>query len=277
MRLNVKKIIMAVLLIILQMTGSEPSRNDVPAGNGSCSDEIVFSGNKYVLTFSDDFNFFENDKWSYCPEQERQDARGKWKNSCTNVIDGNLVISCEIDADGTPISGGIRSTEEYERAFGLYHIRFKAEKADGLWYAFWLLTDQMNDSTVGNGAADGAELDIFELVPHTEEFCMSVHWDGYGKDLKSCCELFYVDDDFYEDYHDLWYLWDEYGYQLYLDGTDEAHLKFDFPGEKYGNGTCAVPCDMIISGEYGKWGGDIDKSQLPAHFYVDSIRVYEKV
>ena len=255
-----KKLITVILLLLLQMSGIEPSKNDAPAANESSSDEIILDGKKYALAFSDDFDFFDTDKWAYCPEQERQDAGGKWKNSCTGVIDGNLVISCEMDANGIPISGGIRSTGAYERTFGLYHIRFKAEKADGLWYAFWLLTDKMSDSTVGNGAADGAELDIFELVPHTEEFCMSVHWDGYGKDLKSCCELFYVDNDFYDSYHDLWYLWDEDGYRLYLDGTDEAHLKFDFPGVKYGDGTCAVPCDMIISAEYGKWGGNIDKS-----------------
>lgn len=72
----------------------------------------------------------------------------------------------------------------------------------------------------GNGATDGAELDIIELVPNPNELCSSVHWDG--------------------------------------------------------DGTCAVPCDLIISAEYGKWGGDIDKTQLPAHFYVDHVRIYEK-
>lgn len=187
------------------------------------------------------------------------------------------MISCDIADDGTPLSGGIRSTGDYERTFGLYNLRFKAEKADGLWYAFWLLTDKMDESTVGNGATDGAELDIIELVPHTGELCMSVHWDGYGKDLKSCCEVTHVTDDFYNSYHDLWYLWDEYGYRLYIDGLDDEHLVFDFPGNEYGDGVCAVPCDMIISAEYGTWGGDIDKAQLPAHFYVDHVRVYQEV
>lgn len=33
------------------------------------------------------------------------------------------------------------------------------------------------------------------------------------------------------------------------------------PGNGAADGTCAVPCDLIISAEYGKWGGDIDKTQ----------------
>ena len=237
-------------------------------------EEILFEGKTYTLVFSDEFESLDKSRWAYCPEQERQDAGGVWRDSCSTAEDGNLVITCDAAEDGTPVSGAVRSTGDYERTFGLYRIRFKAERADGLWYAFWLLTDRMDDSTAGNGATDGAELDIIELVPHTGELCMSVHWDGYGENLKSCCEVSIVEDDFYDDYHELWYVWNEDGYRLYLDGIGEEFLLFDFPGEKYGEGTCGVPCDMIISAEYGTWGGKIDRAQLPAHLYVDYVRIY---
>ncbi|MCR5427969.1 MAG: family 16 glycosylhydrolase [Lachnospiraceae bacterium] len=244
-------------------------RTDIP-------EEITFNGRKYTLAFADEFDSLDMNNWAYCPEMERQDAGGVWRRSCSSVVDGNLMITCDIADDGTPISGGIRSVKEHERTYGLYHIRFMAEKADGLWYAFWLLSDNMEEPVAGNGATDGAELDIIELVPNPNELCMSVHWDGYGPDLKSYCELTHVGEDFYGRYHDLWYLWDERGYRLYMDGTDSAALIFDVAGNEHGDGTCAVPCDLIISAEYGKWGGDIDKTQLPAHFYVDHVRIYEK-
>lgn len=157
----------------------------------SAPEEITFNGQEYTLAFADEFNSLDMSNWAYCPEMERQDAGGVWRRSCSGVKDGNLVITCDIADDGTPVSGGIRSVKEHERTYGLYHIRFKAEKADGLWYAFWLLNDNMEEPV-----------------------------DGYGP--------------------------------------------------------CAVPCDLIISAEYGKWGGDIDKTQLPAHFYVDHVRIYEK-
>ena len=256
-----KYFLLLFLLIFSGLTVSCTGKND---------EDIVFEGKEYRLSFSDEFDHFDESKWAHCPEQERQDVGGVWRDANCSVKDGNLVIVCDIDEDGTPVSAGIRSTGEYEQTYGLYNMRFKAEKADGLWYAFWLLTDEMSESTVGNGATDGAELDIFELVPHTSEFSMSVHWDGYGDNLKSRFETYYVDDDFYDRYHDLWYLWDKEGYHLYLD----KEKIFDFPGKEYGDGTCAVPCDMIISAEYGSWGGEIDQSRLPAHFYVDHVKIY---
>lgn len=238
---------------------------------------IRFGGKKYRLSYYDEFNTFNKKRWAYCPEQERQDIGGQWRNSCSTVHNGKFVITCMLDDDGTPISGAIRSTKDYEQTFGLYHIRFKMEKANALWYAFWLLSDGMeDDSTVGNGATDGAELDMIELVPKPKEMCMSVHWDGYGKHLKSYCETKHVDDSFFDGYHDLWYLWDKDGYRFYLDGKKIKNKVFDFNGKKHGDGTCAVPCDLIISAEFGKWGGKLKRSQLPAHLYVDYVRVYNE-
>ena len=264
---------------------AEPEEEPVPEEDIAHSEEapsdsretVTFEGKSYTLAFSDEFDFWDSGKWARCPEMERQDAGGAWRDSCSSVKDGNLVITCDVAEDGTPVSGGIRSTGDCEQTFALYHIRFRMDKADGLWYAFWLLSDRMEDAAAGNGATDGAELDIIELVPHTKELEMSVHWDGYGEDLKSYFEVAdksVIGNDFYDNYHELWYLWNRDGYRLYLDGTDEDSLLFDFPGETCGDGTCAVPCDLIISAEYGTWGGKIRTSQLPAHFCVDYVRVY---
>ena len=109
--------------------------------------EIAFEGKNYSLVFNDDFNYFNQLKWGKCFNQKRQDAGGWWKTKCNKVEDGNLVITSSIDKDGTPISGGIQSRRIHARTYGLYHMRFKADKADGLWDAFWLLSDRMNDST----------------------------------------------------------------------------------------------------------------------------------
>ncbi|MCR5720149.1 MAG: family 16 glycosylhydrolase [Lachnospiraceae bacterium] len=265
-----------LLAALLATTALTSCKNKETQTYKKPADTISFNGKEYKLTFEDDFDFFDTDKWAYCPEMERQDVGGVWRDSCSRVEDGNYIITCSLADDNTPMSGGIRSNGKYEQTYGLYHIRCKMEKADGLWYAFWLMTDRMEEGSVGNGATDGAELDIFELVPGAEELCMSVHWDGYGDELKSRFDLIDVDDDFYNTYHDIWYLWDKDGYHFYLDGTDSENLVFDFPGDEYGDGTCAVGCDMIISAEYGIWGGDIDPAQLPARYYVDLVQVYSE-
>ena len=261
------------------------------SGCSSSNDDglLDFNGKKYELTFRDDFETGKLDKkkWRYSPEMERQGEKGWggwWKKKCSTVVNGNYVCTCKIDDDGTPISGGIQTNGKFEQAYGLYHIRFKIEKAYGLWYAFWLLSDSMATDYTGDGSAkDGAELDIFEIVPGADrdnnraDFGMSVHWDGYYENLKSASDFSkYLCDDFYGKYHDVWYLWDETGYKFYMDGTAGENLVFDFPAEEYGKEACAVPCYMIISAEYGIWGGEIDPDMLPAHFYVDLVEVYRE-
>ena len=244
----------------------------------SSSEEIVFNGKRYALTMSDDFDIWDKTKWSKCPQEKRQDAGGYWANKCSTVEDGNLVITCTMTNNGIPMSGGVQTKRAFDQTFGLYHFRFKMDKADGLWYAFWLLSDSMgNDRTGGKGAVDGAELDILEVVPHTGDFEMSIHWDGYFEHLKSYSEGIRVSDDFYDTYHEIWYLWNEDGYKLYLDCTDEKSLVFSVSGKDHGDGTCKVPSYLIISAEYGTWGGEIDETQLPAHFYVDYARVYSEI
>ncbi len=272
MKRNAYSLLLAAL-ILLSAAASGCRADGTP---GAPPEKLRFNGTRYTLALSDDFDSLDESNWAYCPEGERQDAGGMWRDSCCGIENGNLVITCSVDDDGVPVSGGIRSLKDHEQAFGLYHIRFKMEKADGLWYAFWLLSDEMNDRTAGNGATDGAELDIMEVVPYSRSLYMSLHWDGYGEYRKSCHELVFVDDSFYDDYHELWYQWDDEGYRLYLDGTDNDSLLFFFPGDRYGDGTCTVPCDLIISAEYGSWGGRIREEQLPAHFYVDYVRVYRQ-
>ena len=237
-----------------------------------------FNGKKYELTFSDEFESAKLDtrNWSYCPQQQRQDACGWWSNECSTFENGNYVITCKLKNE-TPVSGGIRSRGRFEQTYGLYNIRFKVEKAEGLWYAFWLMTDKMSDETVGNGAVDGAEIDIIEVVPHEKAYYTTIHWDGYGDNLKSAHpDGKRISNSFYGTYHDLWFLWDKDGYKLYMDGTDSAHLVYDMPGKDYGEGTCQVPCYVKITAEYGTWAGEIKSEQLPTHFSVDYVRIYKE-
>ena len=108
-----------------------------------CSDEktnddgtFSFNGKKYKCTFYDEFDSekLNTKNWAYCPQQQRQDAGGWWSNKCSTFENGYYVITCTTGEDGTPISGGIRSRGKFEQTYGLYNIRFKAEKAEGLWY-----------------------------------------------------------------------------------------------------------------------------------------------
>ncbi len=241
----------------------------------------VFEGKEYILTFSDDFDGTELDpkKWRRSDEQERQpqmNGHGWWADECSYVQDGNLVIEAK-EKDGRLISGAVETAGIFEQAHGLYEIRFRMEKTSGLWYAFWLL-GQNDDHHIGNGARDAAEIDIFELVPNEPYgngpnfFKTTIHWDGYGDARKSNASPAYnPDDDFYDGWHTAQFLWDDENYFLYLDGK----LLWELDGEEFG-GMCDGAAHLIVSSEFGDWGGQTDLSLLPAKMYVDYVHIYRR-
>ena len=243
---------------------------------------ISFNGKNYAQTFVDDFDGTDlNSKnWERCPEWQRQDAGGYWKNSCSFLEDGNLVIEAKID-NGTPVSGAIRSKGKFEQKCGLYKIRFKAEKASGLWYAFWLMSDKV--SNIGNGAKDGGEIDIFEILPNDPwqtagkktYLNSAVHWDGYGKEHKSHGSQYFIDDSFYNNWHEVTFEWTPEYYKAYLDDSEKPFWDSTKEGAAAWGGIVESKNYMKITAEFGKWGGPIDKTALPARLYVDWVKVYK--
>lgn len=247
----------------------------------SCNFEpevFVFNEDEYIETFSDEFegNSIDFEKWQKCPEWQRQDHGGYWEDDCSWVEDGNLVIECKKE-NGKLLSGAIRSAGKFEQCEGLYRFRVKAEKSEGLWYAVWLMTNDQHN--VGNGAVDGAEIDMIEIIANdpwaSEDQKMyinsAVHWDGYSENHKSNGHKYFIDEDFFEQWHDFDFIWNESGYKLYMD----SKLIWNADGDAYG-GTNTKENYIKITAEFGTWCGAVNESLLPAKFYVDYMKVYEK-
>ena len=238
---------------------------------------MQFMEKNYVQTFYDDFSGTKLDtkKWEKCPEWKRQDVGGYWKNDCSYLEDGNLVIECKKQGNSL-YSGAVRTKNKFKQAEGLYKFRFKAEKSSGLWYAIWLMCDEQG--RIGKGATNGAEIDIIEILandPWQEEgkkqyINSAVHWDGYGAEHKSKGSKYFINDEFFNQWHECIFVWDSKGYKLYLD----EELIWDADGNDYG-GTNTVPTYIKITAEFGTWGGPIDESLLPAKMYVDYIAAYK--
>lgn len=233
--------------------------------------------------FYDDFNGTELDstKWAKCPEWERQAHlanHGWWEDDCSWVENGNLVLEGKKDGDKL-LSGAIRTKSKdfsrvfFEQAEGLFEFKFKAEYASGLWYAVWLMCPEEQDN-IGNGATDGAEIDMIEILPNDNGrtyYQSAVHWDGYGAQHGSNHVAKNITKDFYDKWHVAQFIWHKHGYQLYIDGEK----CYDMHGRDFG-GTSKVPTYLKITSEFGRWGGPLDKDFESAKFYVDYIKVYER-
>lgn len=258
-------------------------KNDIGQDLGGEAESISFAGKNYSRTFYDDFNGTQLDdkRWVRCPEWKRQDAGGWWRNECSFIENGSLVIEAKRDSEGTLVSGAVRTKGKFEQNCGLYKIRFKAEKASGLWYAFWLMTDKV--SKIGGGAKDCGEIDIFEILPndpwqekgHNTYLNSAVHWDGYESSHKSHYSLYFIDDTFYESWHEVTFEWTEKYYKAYLDDSTEPFWDSTIDGDEAWGGIVRTSNYIKITAEFGKWGGEIDENALPARMYVDWIKVYK--
>jgi len=244
-------------------------------------EKIVFNGTSYVETFFDDFSKGELDstKWEKCPEWERQDIGCIWKNEYSYFKDGYLVLEANKVGDNL-YSGAIRSKGKFKQGFGLYKIRFKAEKSSGCWYAFWLMNPDAE--VIEGNAINGSEIDIVEILcndknmPEGKETYLNsaVHWDGYGKDHKMYANQYFIDDSFFDKWHEITFEWTPEYYKAYLDDAKEPYWSTVGKTKEYG-GINIEENYLKITAEFGKWGGPIDEKLLPAHFYVDYVKVYK--
>ena len=261
-----------------QITATYKDKNMIYKFKYDDAEKITFDGEKYVQTFFDDFSGDDLDlsKWKRSPQQERQPNmknHGWWKDECSYLEDGKLVIEAKRDGD-LLISGAIDTKGIFEQSHGLYEIKFKCQKTSGLWYAFWLMGEN-DEAHIGNGATNAAEIDVWELVPNEPNdgpnfFKSTIHWDAYGAEHKSAgTETYNPSDAFYDEWHVAQFVWGKESYKLFLDGK----LMWEMPGEKFG-GMCEGKNHLIISSEFGEWGGKIDDNLLPAKMYVDYVKVY---
>ncbi len=233
------------------------------------NETIYINGEEYTLTFADDFNGdkLNKAKWSLCPEYERQDVGGFWNDECVSLDgNGNLVLTAKINEKAIPISGAIRSRGKFEQEKGYFEIRCKLQNASGFWGAFWLMCDGANH--VGNGAINGAEIDIFESFDvYGGGINHALHWDGYGKDHKTNSKSVYNKDLYDGEYHTFSLLWTDEEYIFYIDGEESWRLE--------GN-VCNKKCYLKITTEFGSWAGRYVLPQLPDSITVDYVKVYEK-
>lgn len=227
----------------------------------------MINGKKYVLSFCDDFEGKDLDlnKWKYCEEQHRQDTDCYWRNDSL-YLDGrsNLVIVADLDKDGTHKCGAIETKGIFEQTYGYYECKFKVEKKNGYWSAFWLWAPSVLNET--GGSVNGCEIDIFEHVASERFYACNLHWNGYGKNHRTVGNTYYIDDKFYEEYHVAGFEWTEDLYSFYLDGK----LIYSTVAE----GICTEPLYILLSSEFGSWGGIPEDEKLPGLFIIDYVKAF---
>lgn len=233
-------------------------------------DTLYFGDIPYHLVFEDEFegDTLDDTRWEKCPEQHRQDLNNYWDDEMSYLDgSGHLIIGMDVRGDRY-VSGGVRSKNRFERAYGYYEICCSVNTIPGYWTAFWLHNDCVSDET--QGGRNGTEIDIYES-PYCSrgEIQHTLNWDGYGDAHKSEGKI--VKADVYDgELHTFGLLWTEQEYVFYIDGTETWRTDAAAAG-----GTCEVPLYMKITAETGSWAGPLPvRTRLPDHMTVEWVRVY---
>lgn len=231
---------------------------------------LIIFGERYVMTFDDEFNGDTLDltKWSKCPEWKRQDRNCYWSNDCSYLNgEGQLVLEATYDDDY--YMGAIRSKGKFEQAYGYFEVRCTLNTTPGWWTAFWLMGETVQE---GNSGAEGTEIDIYESAfYYKNEVQHTLNWGGYGAGHQALGNRTKIDGLYDGDYHTFSLLWTEEEYVFFVDGEETWRTDAAEAG-----GTCTAPLYIKMTAETGSWTyNDLDETVLPDSILVDYIRVYQ--
>lgn len=227
------------------------------------------------LVWSDEFNDVNINKtnWTY-------DTGGSgWGNNeleyyttrpeNANISNGNLrIIAKKEPLGGKSYTSARMKTQGLQSfTYGKIEARIKAPVGQGIWPAFWMLGNGINQSGVGWPKC--GEIDILEHINNSKDLVGTLHWDNNGhvqSTRTTPCDV--------TKFHIYGIEWDAKAIKWFLDGnkyhevsivnnmnsTDEFHLPF------------FIILNLAVGGNWP--GNPNDTTPFPDTLFVDYVRVY---
>lgn len=250
-------------------------------------------GDKAKLIFADEFDAeLDTDVWTVHDELRKG---GYWDDEAVFTKDGNLVIRTSYDEErNTFLTGAVTTEKSFLHHYGYYEARVKAPEAAGIWSAFWIMCDKMNEENP-DASVGGAEIDIYEsayfMSPGFLDFQSAVHIGGYGENwIRNEYPFRAPSREGREHPYEDWYVfaldWQPDGYKFYMngnliwetdcDGNVSSVDSYLFLSVEV-NGQNGVPdgnSQFFLAGNALTNNGDLNET-FPADFLVDYVRVWE--
>lgn len=235
----------------------------------------------YKLTWSDEFNGGEVDRkvWGnelgYIRNHELQYYTDSEDNA--RLEDGCLIIEGRKEEksgfDYTSASLNTLGTKSF--LYGYVEMRAILPKGKGMWPAFWMMGDNINEV---NWPKCG-ELDIMELIGGGKDMDDKVygtlHWNDEKKGHDSSGGSYTLPSGVFNDaFHVFGVRWTAAELDWYVDGVvyytlDISDAKFDALRRPM-----YILVNLAIGGDWP--GSPDDSSVFPNQYIIDYIRVYQK-
>jgi len=286
------KQLLAGLLAIAELLGALLfSLPQTPRGQKINLDE-------WDLVWSDEFDGDALDRTKWSPTWNYVRRGGVWHSDQVSVSDGALRIRTEYKATPELGPGWYSSLVEtkglFEQAYGYFEVSCICPGANGLWAAFWFLSEGMFETPTGS-AANGCEIDVFESGFHgaknkkmRQAVNQAAGFDGYTPGVSSGQILgHYTGKNIYGQFNTYGLEWNENEIIWYINGveTDRMTGKWVPQAAHYlilsvevaGNdGNPGIGGDGVPFEDYNGSIESNDPAIFPLDFIVDYVRVYEK-
>ena len=234
----------------------------------------VANAQSWNLVWQDEFNSRISSDWVF----ETGNGASGWGNNelqyyrreNATVENGKLVITAKRENFGGYNYTAARMKTQGKRKFkyGKIEARIALPSGQGLWPAFWMLGS--NISSAGWPAC--GEIDIMEHVNNEPDVHGTIHWQDHNNNYASYGGHTAVDTN---NYHVYSIEWNENTIKWFVDDNQYhiANIHNGINGTSEFHNDYFLLLNMAVGGNWPRFS--IDDSKLPAHMYVDYVRVYQ--
>ncbi|MFN4255288.1 MAG: family 16 glycosylhydrolase [Saprospiraceae bacterium] len=257
---------------------------------GSCqNDDNAIADRKYQLVWEDDFagaagTLPDTSKWAFdigigpgndgWGNQELQYYTDRPENIALDGS-GNLAITARRESFGGRAftSARLNTKGIFAQAYGRFEARIKMPWGPGIWPAFWMLGDNIDEVSW----PQCGEIDIMEYrgqEPHLIHG--SVHGPGYSGGAAITKGFGLTNDRFDVDFHVFAVEWGEDYIDFYVDDTLYQRIKpADAPGEWVYDQPFFIILNVAVGGNYV--GFPTQQTPFPQTMLVDYVKVYKEI
>jgi len=255
---------------------------------GSFDPNYSFSSDEYQTVFEDKFEGDEFDTSKWRTSQAWGRVHPQWpftyaSKNCISVEDGNLVLINKYEPKdgiqwaGQPLEFEYHTTYKHGEislkekfVYGVYEIRCKVPKGDFAITAFWL------------ASGNSIEIDMFEFFPkgnnkNTKEQKITVHWPIkdpklFPKDRNMSPKDYKLSYDITEEFHTYTLIWEKDKMDFLFDGILMRSI-INKKLLKVHN----EPATLIIGNGVDQEPAEVNKELPNEPFYIDSVRILQKI
>ncbi|MER2047462.1 MAG: glycoside hydrolase family 16 protein [Solibacillus sp.] len=234
--------------------------------NNEPKKQITSKHDDWVLIWQDEFedNCININNWNIEDfAAEKNNELQYYTSNNVKVEDGvlKLISKNERYKGKKYTSGAVHTKGKFDLLYGKAEMRAKLPTGQGIFPAFWLITDKENTWL--------PEIDIMEMLGHQpNEIWMVSHWLGENGKLKSDFSS-YTGEDFTKEFHTFSIEWAPDSISWFIDGIERFKSTMYIPNENM-----YLYLNTAVG---GNWPGSPDHTTgFPAIYEIDYVKVFKR-